>query len=121
LVRSLQRSLNRAGLSYSQLLAEARCRSASWWLMCSASPIAEIGYLCGYADQSHFTRDFRYRVGMTPVRYRTEFAPYAEADRYRRYGRLVHGGESSKVSVKQRPKTAHRTRDSLPQSCHRMA
>ncbi len=72
--RSLQRSLSRAGLSYTQLLAEARCRSASWWLMQTAAPVVEVGYVCGYADQSHFTRDFRNRVGVTPLRYRTEFS-----------------------------------------------
>lgn len=72
--RSLQRSLSRAGLTYTQLLGEARCRSASWWLMRTAAPVAEVGYVCGYADQPHFTRDFRNRVGMTPLRCRTEFS-----------------------------------------------
>ncbi|MBC7942097.1 MAG: helix-turn-helix transcriptional regulator [Chitinophagaceae bacterium] len=72
--RSVQRSLSQAGLSYSQVLAEARCRSASWWLMRSAIPVAEVVYLCGHADQPHFTRDFRGRVGMTPLRYRSEFS-----------------------------------------------
>lgn len=72
--RSFQRSLSRVGLSYTQLLGEARCRSASWWLMRTAAPAAEVGYVCGYADQAHFTRDFRHRVGMTPLRYRAEFS-----------------------------------------------
>jgi AraC-like DNA-binding protein len=71
--RSLQRSLSRAGLSHSQLLVEARSRSVAWWLMSTALPLAEVGFVSGYADQSHFTRDFRNRVGMTPLRYRTEF------------------------------------------------
>lgn len=71
--RSLQRGLSRAGLTYTQLLSEARCRSASWWLIRTATPVAEVGYVCGYADQPHFTRDFRNRVGMTPLRYRREF------------------------------------------------
>ena len=72
--RSLQRSLSQAGLSFAQLLAEARCRSAAGWLIKTATPVAEVGYLCGYADQPHFTRDFRDRVGMTPLRYRSAFA-----------------------------------------------
>jgi AraC-like DNA-binding protein len=71
--RSLQRDLKRDATSYTQLLGEARCRSASWWLLNTTTPVAEVGYLCGYADQPHFTRDFRQRVGMTPTRYRTEF------------------------------------------------
>ncbi len=71
--RSLQRGLSRAGLTCTQLLGEARRRSASWWLIRTATPVAEVGYVCGYADQPHFTRDFRNRVGMTPLRYRSEF------------------------------------------------
>jgi AraC-like DNA-binding protein len=38
------------------------------------SSFAEVGFLCGYSDQPHFTRDFQMRVGMTPGRYRQEFA-----------------------------------------------
>jgi AraC-like DNA-binding protein len=72
--RSLQRTLSRAGLSYTHVLSEARCRSASWWLLKSPAPIAEVGFVSGYADQPHFTRDFRDRVGLTPLRFRTEFA-----------------------------------------------
>ena len=45
--RSLQRSLSRAGLSYTHVLSEARCRSASWWLLKSPAPIAEVGFVSG--------------------------------------------------------------------------
>lgn len=72
--RTLQRTLGQSGLSYSKLLAIARSRAAAWWLVHSGSPFAEVGFLCGYADQSHFTRDFQQRVGLTPARYRQEFA-----------------------------------------------
>lgn len=72
--RSLQRSLSRAGLSYSELLAQARCSSASWWLTRTAAPIAEVGFISGYSDQPHFTRDFRSRVGVTPLGYRSAFS-----------------------------------------------
>lgn len=34
-------------------------------------PLVEIALQCGFADQSHFTRVFRRRVGMTPGTYRT--------------------------------------------------
>ncbi len=71
--RSLQRHLSRAGFSYTEILATARCSSASWWLIETATPIAEIGFVSGYADQPHFTRDFRNRVGITPQRFRSEF------------------------------------------------
>ena len=68
-----QRHLSRSGFSYTEILAKARCSSASWWHIETATPIAEIGFISGYADPSHFTRDFRDRVGMTPQRFRSEF------------------------------------------------
>lgn len=72
--RSLQRALAATGLSYSSVLAEARLRAAAWWLLESTLPIAEVGFLSGYSDQPHFTRDFRRRVGLSPGRYRENFA-----------------------------------------------
>ena len=72
--RSLQRALAVAGLSYSSVLAEARLRAAGWWLLESTLPIAQVGFLSGYADQPHFTRDFSHRIGLTPGRYRDNFA-----------------------------------------------
>lgn len=72
--RSLQRALARAGLGYAPLLAELRCRAAACWLLRSTAPIAEVGFVCGYADQPHFTRELCRRVGMTPARYREAFA-----------------------------------------------
>ncbi len=77
--RSLQRLLAAHQLSYSQLLAEARCRSAALRLLHASTSIAEIGFVCGYADQPHFTREFRERVGVTPARYRSDFAATASA------------------------------------------
>jgi len=71
--RSLQRKLGRSGLSYTEILAQARCSAASWWLMATTTPVSEVGFISGYADQPHFTRDFRKRVGMTPQRYRSDF------------------------------------------------
>ena len=35
---------------------------------------AEVGYMCGFADQAHFTRQFKRHTAMTPALYRSEFA-----------------------------------------------
>lgn len=72
--RTLQRRLAEAGTSHRQLLAEARCRSAAWWLVHSPLSLAEVGFLSGHADQAHFTRALRARVGLTPGQYRRAFA-----------------------------------------------
>jgi AraC-like DNA-binding protein len=71
--RALQRALQADGLSYSALLARARCRAAAGWLLNTAASVAEIGYVCGYADQPHFTREFGQRVGVPPAAFRQAF------------------------------------------------
>lgn len=77
--RSLQRALAAAGWSYSRLLAHCRSQEAAAQLLNGELPLAEIGFVCGYADQAHFTREFRERVGLTPARFRADFRPAAPA------------------------------------------
>jgi AraC family transcriptional regulator len=43
-------------------------------LLESESPIAEIALLCGFSDQSHFTRTFRAETGMPPAAFRRRSA-----------------------------------------------
>lgn len=71
--RTLQAALQRGGLSYTSVVSEARTRAAAWWLAHSARSVAEVGFLCGFADQPHFTREFSRRVGVTPAKYRQAF------------------------------------------------
>lgn len=73
--RSFQRALTAEGLSYTQLLAEVRFRLAGWYLLHGDISIAEVGFVCGYADQAHLTREFNRRVGVPPARYRDLFSP----------------------------------------------
>lgn len=72
--RSLQRALASEGLTYQQLQADVRFRLAGWHLLQRSMPIAEVGFVCGYADQAHLTRSFKHRVGVPPARYRELFA-----------------------------------------------
>lgn len=72
--RALQRALAAHGLSWSSVTAEARVRAAAWWLLETDRSIAECGFLAGYSDQPHFTRDFGRRIGLAPGRYREHFA-----------------------------------------------
>lgn len=49
-----------------QLRLEFACRE----LVATSSPLTEIAYAAGFADQSHFCRLFRQAVGLTPRAYR---------------------------------------------------
>lgn len=68
--RSLQRHLAADGCSFSTALRRERMRQATELLTRTDTPLAEIGYCCGYADQAHFQRDFRRVTNMTPKRFR---------------------------------------------------
>ncbi len=71
--RTLQRQLAREGHSFSRLLAQARLNHAAHRLTDSDAPLAEVGYLSGYADQPHFTRQFHAHTGLTPAQFRAQF------------------------------------------------
>lgn len=47
-----------------------RARTAATLLRNPETPLAEIGFACGFADQSHFTRSFRRITGHTPHAFR---------------------------------------------------
>lgn len=73
--RSLQRKLGASGRSFSSVLRRARMREATYLLTETQTPLAEIGYCCGYADQAHFHRDFRRVTNMTPRAFRDVSGP----------------------------------------------
>ncbi len=73
-VRGLQRRLAADGLTYSQLLDEAR-RDLAFRLIEARGPsFAEIASVLGYSDPAHFTRAFVRWTGMTPRAYRQRVA-----------------------------------------------
>jgi AraC-like DNA-binding protein len=68
--RTLQRRLQRLGLSYSEIVQRARLRLARDWLRQTRMPVSEIAATLGYSDPANFTRAFRRVCGMPPLRYR---------------------------------------------------
>lgn len=72
--RSLQRALAAAGSGFSALLSEVRASHAGDLLARGELSTAEVGYVCGYADQAHFTREFKRHTALTPARFREQFA-----------------------------------------------
>lgn len=82
--RSLQRRLAAAGTTPAALVAAQRVAAAARLLVHSAEPVAAVGYVCGFADQPHFTRSFKRLSALTPARYRAEFGVSAPAAASRR-------------------------------------
>lgn len=72
--RTLQRRLGAGRSSFSALLTQARLAQSAKLLADTRQPPAEIGYLCGFSDQAHFTREFKRHAALTPARFREQFA-----------------------------------------------
>ncbi|MEO0425075.1 MAG: AraC family transcriptional regulator ligand-binding domain-containing protein [Pseudomonadota bacterium] len=68
--RTLQRRLAAEGHVYLDLLEQARRDLATSLLGQHTYALAEVAFLCGYADQSTFTRAFKRWKGVTPADFR---------------------------------------------------
>lgn len=68
--RTLQRRLGDLGVSYHQVLEEARRDMASHYLQHSSLELAEIAYLLGYEETNSFVRAFNRWEGVPPGRWR---------------------------------------------------
>jgi AraC-like DNA-binding protein len=69
-VRTLQRRLKSAGLSFNEMISESRYRHACDKLRNSSMPISEISRLLGYSDAAHFSRAFRRWSALSPTAFR---------------------------------------------------
>lgn len=67
------------GQGIGEYVHRLRIRAACEQMLQSEMPIAEIGLVAGFADQSHFTRSFRRVTGMSPARFRGMVARQAQS------------------------------------------
>lgn len=72
--RSLQRQLGKQGTTFSWLLTDVRLAEAARLLARTPQPLAAIGYVCGFSDQAHFTRELKRHAALTPSEFRRQFA-----------------------------------------------
>lgn len=80
-VRTFERRFHGAfQLTPQRYLRNLRMRLASHALVYTAQPLAQVATSCGFADQSHFTHEFRRHFGQTPREYRDRFAHTAGTD-----------------------------------------
>ena len=68
--RTLQRRLAAEGVSYQELLEDARKEAAGRYMSESTLAICEIAYLVGYSEPAPFHRAFKRWYGMTPEAFR---------------------------------------------------
>jgi AraC-like DNA-binding protein len=61
-------------LTPQKYLRKLRLRMASRALVYSSQSLVETALSCGFADQSHFTREFRRHFGRPPREYRAHYA-----------------------------------------------
>lgn len=69
-IRTFQRKLSNAGVSYSDLLDKVRFESAFKLLRSTDAKIIDVAFSSGYTDPAHFTRAFRRFTGVTPREFR---------------------------------------------------
>lgn len=70
--RTLQRKLSEAGVTFQQVLDQARYDLARDYLEQGRLSIAEIAFLLGYREQSSFNHAFKGWAGINPGVYRTQ-------------------------------------------------
>jgi AraC family transcriptional regulator len=58
------------GTSPHQYLVQRRVERAKALLSAGQLPLTEIAVTCGFSNQSHFSAEFRRRVGTSPAHYR---------------------------------------------------
>ena len=73
--RTLQRRLAVEGLTFSDLMLEIRVSEAARLLRESELSVTAIGYICGFADTSHFSHSFKRRHGSAPGVWREGAGP----------------------------------------------
>jgi AraC-like DNA-binding protein len=61
-------------LTPQKYLRKLRLHMASRALVYTDQPLAKVALLCGFVDQSHFSREFRRHFGRTPREYRAHYA-----------------------------------------------
>jgi AraC-like DNA-binding protein len=72
--RTLQRRLTGEGITFQQLVAEARRELARHYLQHSTLELRETAYLLGYEDANSFFRAFQQWEGMSPGAWRAQLA-----------------------------------------------
>jgi AraC-like DNA-binding protein len=82
------------GMSPMKYIAKARVEAAQIVLLRDQLPLREVALMCGFSDQSHFTKVFQAVVGESPQRWRRarELGPKTAKRIDPRCGKMAHEG-----------------------------
>ena len=69
-VRTIQRRLQDAGLTFTRVLDEVRLESAAQLLQQADVRVVDVAIDLGYSDQANFNRAFRRWAGVSPTQFR---------------------------------------------------
>jgi AraC-like DNA-binding protein len=72
--RTLQRRLAAEQATFPGVVRSARVAAAGRLLAGGGLAVGVVGFVCGFSDQPHFTRQFRRVTGLTPAAYRRAFS-----------------------------------------------
>lgn len=90
-VRTLQRRLRAAGITFSGVVQHARRAAAQRMLKDQAAVISEVARALGYSDPAHFTRAFQRWTGSTPRDFRARWSAMKPARRRNRSAKASTG------------------------------
>lgn len=100
---TLQRRLATEGHTFRELHARVRIEEARRLLAGSALSLAELSEQLGFSSQSTFARFFRGKVGLAPLRYRSEAARGSPLPSSRRSGARRDGGRRQRLTDEKLP------------------
>ncbi len=107
-VRTLQRRLSEAGLSFRSVVQEVQLANALRLMKDPRMKLIDIAFELGFSDPAHFTRAFRRWTGVSPRAFRSVNSP-AESDTAPHRPSLPAGGAKRQVPIDQRQHHTRRT------------
>lgn len=77
-VRTLQRRLSQEGTTFGECILVSRCQCAAYYMTTQQENLTAVGFLAGFSDAAHFSREFKKNVGLLPSNYRSSLSPIAD-------------------------------------------
>lgn len=73
--RTLQRRLKDEGTTLGECILSSRCRCATYYMMEESESLTSVGFLAGFSDAAHFSREFRKKMGLSPSNFQSTLVP----------------------------------------------